>query len=115
MQLAADHNLDGRIVIGLLRRIPGLNLVHIRDFGLADAPDPVVLQWAATMDRVLLTHDRATLVGFAFERVARGEPMTGVIAVSAQCQIGRAVTDLELLLECTAEAEWPGRVHFIPF
>ncbi|HWQ14971.1 MAG TPA: DUF5615 family PIN-like protein [Roseiflexaceae bacterium] len=52
---------------------------------MAAAPDPTVLEWAASEDRVLLTHDRATLVGFAYERAGRGEPMSGVIAVGGQC------------------------------
>jgi len=113
-RLAVDHNFDARIVVGLVRRKPDLQLVLVRDAGLATAPDPVVLEWAATEDRVLLTHDRATLVGFAYQRVVRGEPMSGVIAVDAQCPIGRAVDDLLLLLECTPDDEWAERVFFVP-
>ncbi len=112
--MAADHNFDGRIVAGLLRRKPDLDIVRIRDVGLATAPDPVVLAWAASKGRVLVTHDRATLPGFAYERVAHGEPMSGVIAVSEQYSIGRAVEDLLLLLECTLDDEWAGRVFFVP-
>jgi hypothetical protein len=89
-------------------------MVHVRDAGPAAAPDPVVLDWAAGVGRVLLTHDRATFVGFAYERVRRTEWMSGVIAVSAQCPIGRAVDDLLLLLECTLDEEWAGQVFFVP-
>lgn len=113
-RLAADHNFDGRIVAGLLRRKPDLALVRIRDVGLATAPDPIVLEWAASEDRVLLTHDRATLLGFAYERVARGEPMSGVVAVGEQYPIGRAINELLLLLECTFDHEWAGQVFFVP-
>jgi len=113
-RLAAVHNFDARIVAGLLHRMPDLDITHIRDVGLAEAPDRIVLEWAAREDRVLLTHDRATLVGFAYERVVRGELMSGVIAVAGQCQIGQAVEELLLLLECTADDEWVGRVCFVP-
>jgi hypothetical protein len=113
-QLAVDHNFDARIAEGLLRREPSLDLMHIRDVDLAAAPDPVVLRWAAEHGRVLLTHDRATLVGFAYERVVQSEPMSGVIAVSAQCPIGRAIDEILLLVTCTPDEEWPGRVVFVP-
>ena len=113
-RLAADHNFDHRIVAGLVRRNPDIDIVHIRDVGLAAAPDTIVLEWAAGEGRVLLTHDRATLLGLANERVARGEPMSGTIEVSEQCPIGRAVDDLLLLLECTFEDEWADRVFFVP-
>jgi predicted nuclease of predicted toxin-antitoxin system len=113
-RLAADHNFDARIVTGLLRRQPDLDILHIRDAGLATAPDPDVLEWAARERLVLLTHDRATLVGFAYERVVRGEPLGGVIVVSTQYAIGRAIDDLLLLLECMVDDEWAGRVFFIP-
>ena len=113
-RLAADHNFDARIIDGLLRREPDLDIVLIRDAGLATAPDPVVLEWTAREGLVLLTHDRATLVGFAYERVSHGEPMSGVIAISAQCPIGRAVDELLLLLECTSDDEWAGRMFFVP-
>jgi predicted nuclease of predicted toxin-antitoxin system len=113
-RLAADHNFDARIVAGLLRQKPGLDLVSLRDVGLAAAPDSSVLEWAASEGRVVLTHDRATLLGFAYERVTRGEPMSGVIAVGEQYPIGPAIDELRLLLACTLEEEWAGRVFFIP-
>ena len=114
VRLAADQNFDARIIAGLLRREPDLDIVLVRDAGLATAPDPVVLEWTAQAGLVLLTHDRATLVGIAYERVVRGEPMSGVIAVSAQCPLGRAIDDLVLLVECTLDDEWTGQVFFVP-
>jgi len=114
VRLAIDHNFDARIVSGLTRRMPDLDIVHIRHVGLAVASDPLVIEWAAQDGRVLLTHDRATLVGFAYDRVARGELMSGVIAVAGQCPVGRAVEDIVLLLECTPEDEWIDRVYFVP-
>jgi len=53
-------------------------------------------------------------LGLAYERAARGEPMSGVIAVGEQCAIGRAIDDLLLLLECTLDDEWAGHVFFVP-
>ena len=112
--LAIDHCFDARIVAGLLRRVADADVIHVRDAGLAAASDPRVIEWAAQEGRFLLTHDRATLVGFAYERVARGDGMAGVIAVAGQCPVGGAVDDLLLLFECTNDDEWASRVFFIP-
>jgi hypothetical protein len=112
--LAADQNFNAKIVTGISRRMSGLDLVHIRDAGLAEAPDQLVLAWAAANGRVLLTHDRSTLVGYAYERVALGESMRGVIVVERQCPIGPSIEDLLLLLHCTADDEWSDRVYFVP-
>src|SRR5437667_6674839 len=61
LKLASDENVDGDILRGLLRRLPELDVVRILDVGLAAAPDPSILHWAAAEERILLTHDRDTL------------------------------------------------------
>jgi predicted nuclease of predicted toxin-antitoxin system len=43
-----DQNFNEHIVDGLTRRDATLDFIHIRDVGLAAAPDPTVLDWAAT-------------------------------------------------------------------
>jgi hypothetical protein len=113
-KLVADENFDARIMSGLLRRLPRLDIVRVIDVGLAETPDPELLAWAAGDGRVLLTHDHDTLIGYANERVARGLPMSGVIEVTKRCPVGRAIDDLVVMLECTADDEWASRVHYIP-
>jgi len=80
--LLADQNFNGHSLHGLTRREPSLAIVHVRDVGLAAAPDATVLEWAATQGRVLLTHDRRTIPAFAYARVAAGRPMPGIFLVS---------------------------------
>lgn len=73
MKLLVDENFRGAIVRGLLRRRPELDLVRVPDVGLGAADDPTILAWAATEDRLVLTHDAATLIGYAYEHVAAGQ------------------------------------------
>ena len=113
-RLATDQNFNAWVVSGLLRRLLDLDIVRVRDVGLDQTPDPDLLAWAAVEGRVLLTHDRKTLIRFANQRVARGETMPGVIEVVRRCPVGRAIEDLVILLECTADHEWADRVHYIP-
>jgi hypothetical protein len=41
-----------------------------------------VLAWAAEQQRILLTHDVATITAFAYERVRTGKSMPGVFEVA---------------------------------
>jgi hypothetical protein len=74
LRRVSDENFAEAIVKGLVRRCPKLDLVRSRDEGLLGADDPGLLAWAAANQRVLLTHDRQTMPGHAYDRVvqARG-------------------------------------------
>src|SRR5437660_8587751 len=74
----ADENFNGDIVRGLKLRWPDLEVLRVQDVGLAGVDDPAVLRWAAENDRIVLTHDRATMPEFAYQRMTTGQPMPGV-------------------------------------
>lgn len=114
LRLAADENFDNRIVRGLWRRAPELDIVRVQDSGLSGADDPTVLEWAAQEGRVLLTHDASTLTHYAYARVATGKPMPGVFEVPRTVPIGVAIEDILLLAECSLEGEWEGQVRYLP-
>lgn len=75
----------------------------------------MLLEWAAGEDLILLTHDIATLVGFAYERTRARLAMPGVIAVRAESSIGRVIEDLALILLAAEPDELSGCVLFLPF
>lgn len=114
LRFAADENVNGDVVRGLLRRNPKLDIVRIQDVGLSGTDDASVLQWAANQGRVIVTHDISTLATHAFDRIAAGQPMPGVFEVQSVAPIGQAIDDLILLAECSVEGEWEGQVRFLP-
>jgi len=114
LKLVADENFDNTIVRGLLRRRRNIDIVRIQDVGLSGEEDPVVLAYAAEEDRVLLTHDVATITRFAYERVAQGLAMPGVLEVSTDVQIGRAIEDILIVADCTLEGELEGQILYLP-
>ncbi len=67
MRLLTDENFNGSILRGLMRRLPGLDIVRVQDVGLIHADDPIILEWAANEGRILLTHDVATITVYAYE------------------------------------------------
>jgi predicted nuclease of predicted toxin-antitoxin system len=114
IRLLSDENFDGDIVRGLLRRVPGLELVRVQEAGLAGTPDPVILSWATAEGRVLLTHDRDTVPHFAYERVRGAEPMPGVFLVSNQIPKGRAIEEIFLALHCLNPDDCKDQVTYFP-
>ena len=114
LRLAADENFDGGTLEGLIRRVPAVDVVRVQDAPLRGASDPAVLEWAAQQGRVLLTHDRSTLTGHAYRRVASGLPMPGVIQMPVGMSIGAAIDDLELIVLAGRESDLDGRVLFLP-
>jgi hypothetical protein len=114
LRLLADENFNNNILRGLLRRNPAIDIVRVQDVGLSGADDPAVLEWAAREDRVILSHDVATLTHYAYERARLGRPMPGVFEVTRRAQIGVAIEDILLLVECSSEGEWEGQVRYLP-
>lgn len=114
LRLLADENFNNAIVRGVWRRNPAADVARVQDVGLAGVDDPTVLAWAAETGRVLLTTDVTTITKYAYERVAAGQPMPGVIEVSRTVPVGRAIDDLVVLIECSLEGEWEGQILYLP-
>jgi hypothetical protein len=114
LSLLADENLNGDIVRGLLLRRADLDIARVQDFSLSGLDDADVLAWAAEQQRIVLTHDRATMPDYAFQRVVAKEPMPGLFVINDRLPVGHAIDEILLLDECSAQAEWHGRVVYLP-
>jgi hypothetical protein len=114
LSFLSDENFNGDIVRGLLLRQPNLDLLRVQDVGLREVDDPAILAWAANNERILLTHDRATMPGFAYERLVRGEAMAGLFVINDRMLIRQAIDELLLLVNCSGQAEWQGVVLYLP-
>ena len=116
LRLASDGDVHGDIVRGLRRRLPEIDLVRAQDALPERTPDSAVLAWAAAENRILITNDRNTMVGFAYRRVAAGEPLPGLIATTNAQSIGSAIDDIALIAEYMPEEEIRDQiVVFLPF
>ena len=73
LHLLTDEDFDGRLTDGLLARMRGLDLVRAQEAGLMQTPDPDILSWAAAEGRIVLTHDRNAMTGFAYARIRAGD------------------------------------------
>ena len=114
LRLLTDEDFDGRLTRALLARLPGLDLVRVQDVGLMHTPDPDILVWAAAENRIVLTHDRNTMTGFASSRVSAGQPMPGLFVVDRQAALGRILNDLEAMGAASDMDDWRDQIIFVP-
>jgi len=114
IRLLTDENFSHPILRGLIRRVPHFDFVLVHDVGLTSQPDPVLLRWAASKQRSIMTHDKKTMIAYAEQLIRQGEPMAGLIVVPQSMRIGRAINDLELIVECYSESEMRDRIQHLP-
>jgi hypothetical protein len=114
IRFLVDEDFNHDLVRGLLRRSPGTDLARVQDVGLRGATDDAVLARAGLEGRVVLTHDMATLIARAYERVQSGQSMPGVIAVSQTSPVGQVIEDLLLVVRCSTPEDWTNQVKYLP-
>jgi Domain of unknown function (DUF5615) len=109
----ADECFDNDIVRGLLRRSPDFDLGRAQDVSeIANRDDETLLAWAAKHERVLLTHDLATMIP-ALE-LERQPQLTAVVLVPDSLPIGQVIEEVLLLDQCSKESDWTATVIYLP-
>jgi hypothetical protein len=93
---------------------PNFEIVRVQDIGLTDADDPDILEWASNNDRIIRTHDRATMRHYAYARVALSVLMCGVFVIDDRMPIGEAISEILLVSACSEQSEWKGLVLYFP-
>lgn len=115
LRLLSDEDVHDNIIRGLRRREPTLDIVRALNVGLDHTPDPIILEWVAGQERILITGDLNTMVGFAWARVLSDLPMSGVLALLENKAVGRVIDDILLVSLCYAPEEIKDQVLFVPF
>ena len=83
---------------------------------LAWRKQPIQPSWSGphVHGLVLLTHDRKTMAGFAYDRIAAGLPMPGVFLVADDMLAGNAIDEILIAASCLSEDECKNRVWYFP-
>ena len=114
MRLLADENFNADIVSGLRLRKPDIDLVQIQEVGLDGWDDPDVLEWAASEDRITLTNDVSTMIGYASDRIRNNQRMPGLFVERKNFTVAELIEETLIILECSVEGEWEHQIRFIP-
>jgi len=109
----ADADLNHKIVAGLRRREPAIDFQDAHSGDVIGKPDPEVLALAAGQRRVLVSHDRRTMMAH-FRRFIQHQDSPGLIVVSQDLDIGQAIEELLLIRAATEVQEWEDTVLFVP-
>lgn len=114
VRFQADADLNEDIVMGVLRREPGIDFRTATEAGLRLLSDSEVLTLAAREGRVLVSHDRRTMPR-AFAEFVRANVSPGLLIVSQKTDLLSAIEGVLLVwLACEAE-EWTNQLGTIPF
>jgi Domain of unknown function (DUF5615) len=110
----ADHDLIDHIVSGVLRREPLIEFLRLRDLGMAAAGDSDVLEYAGNERLIVVSHDVGSMPAAAFERLAAGQTLAGLLLVRQRDSIAPIIESLVLVWAASEVEEWEGVVRFLP-
>lgn len=115
-----DEHLGGPLWRAILRHNaahPGqpLDVVRVGDPSgpPAGTLDPVLIAWAESNGRVLVTSDRQTLLGLLFEHLATGASSPGVFLLPKRFKIPSVVEFLTAASYASEASEWVDRVTYV--
>src|SRR5438477_7694679 len=108
VRFQADADLDGRILRGLRRAAPEIDIRTADDANLAGLEDPEVLRIAADSGRILVSQDRRTMPGH-FARFSEAVQTPGLILLREATPISTAIDELVLIWSASEAEEWKGR------
>jgi hypothetical protein len=113
IRFQADGDLDGRVLKGLKRSVPEIDIRTAAEAGLAGLKDPDVLRVSAESSRILVSQDRRTMPAH-FARFIEVETSPGVILLRHSVPIAVAVEELVLVWRASDPDEWINRLLWIP-
>ncbi len=111
----ADHDLNEQIIMGVLRRAAGAEFRRVRELGFAERPDAFILDYAAGQGVIIVSHDVNTMPAAAYERMAEGRPIAGLLMVQQIAPIAPIIDNLLLIWSASEAAESENQVVFLPF
>jgi Domain of unknown function (DUF5615) len=111
--LLSDEDLRGAIVAGLRLHFPAIDLVRVQDVGLMGTSDPIILEYAASQNRVIVTHDRTTMTAHAQDRMGQGLRMAGLIVLEQFINVGKAIQEVGTLAQAGEPGDLDGQILFL--
>jgi len=109
----ADENLNAKIIAGLRRREPALDIRSAKAAGLLGLDDHYVLTAAARDGRILVTHDHGT-VPTHFTAFLSQSSSSGVVIVSQKLGLQEVIDQILLIWAASDATEWVNRIVYLP-
>jgi hypothetical protein len=110
----ADHDLNERIVQGVLRQEPLVDVHRARDLGLQEKPDAEILHYAAEHGLIVISHDVNTMTEATIRRIHEGLHVPGVLLAPQAAAIGDVIDSLVLIWTASEAEEDVNLVDYLP-
>jgi hypothetical protein len=114
LRLLTDENFNNDVITAIRRREPSVDILTAVEAQILHTDDQIILQRAASLNRVVVTSDVQTMVGFANARIASGEPTPGVIVGPMYVPVPVLIEDLMLMAVCYEPAEIAQQIRWLP-
>jgi len=113
VRFLADANLDQDIVAGVLRREPDVDFELPQGIIPQGMKDPQVLAVAASLGRIVVTHDVRTMPKHFGEFII-GNDCPGLILIPSSTPIRNAIEEILLVWHVTEAEEWTNLFRRMP-
>lgn len=114
IRFQADADIRQGIVRAVRLREPAIDFASAADSKLEGVPDPEVLDIASNHGRILISHDRRTMVDHFRNRMEEGRSSPGVFLVSQFAPIGLVVETLIMVWSTSEPKEWENQLRYLP-
>jgi hypothetical protein len=115
IRFQADNDLRFAIVRAVRRAEPAIDFASAFEAKLDGLGDPEVLDRAATEGRVLVTHDRRTMIGHFRTHLAKGKHSPGILMVSQRrTPIGPVVESILCVWALPDPGQLRDQAHYLP-
>src|SRR5438270_48040 len=105
IRFKADNDLKFAIVKAVRRQEPAIDFASAQDAGLESLSDPELLDRAAAEGRVLVSHDRRTMLKHFRNHLAAGKTSPGLLVVSQGAPIGAVAEAIVVMWAVTKPGE----------
>jgi hypothetical protein len=114
IRFLADASLHDGIVTGCLRPEPAIDFLSAHEATLEGVPDPEVLAFATSQNRILVTSDLRTMPRHFGDFLEANSQCSGVFLVKQRVPLADVI-DAQVLIWSASDAdEWENRVVEIP-
>jgi Domain of unknown function (DUF5615) len=113
LRFQADADLKYSIVTAVRQRESGIDFASAVDSGLAGVSDPEILERAEQEGRILVSHDRRTMLAHFRARLERKKSSPGLFVVSQGAPLQAVVHAIILTWAASEPSEWRDQVHHL--
>ena len=114
LRFQADNDLKFAIVKAVRRQEPSIDFASAQEAGLDGLGDPELLDRAAAEGRVLVSHDRRTMLNHFRNHLAAGKSSPGLLVVAQGTAIGVAADAIVAMWALTNPGELTNQAYHLP-